>query len=315
MKRRGRKLNSEPQFFAQGEQFIPELGGGDEVEVFCCLFHFLFCFGDIFFQLFAGQVVDYGVGGDVGFFGFDISIGFSPDIEYGFLVEDFFAGFEYGGWGDSVGLVIVHLNRPSAQGFVNGFAHRIGDGICIEDDEAVGITGGASCGLGEGSVVSEEAFFIGIEDGYQGYFRQVEAFAEEVYADEYIKSAEPEVADNFDAFHGFDFGVDIAHFNADFGEVFGQFFCHAFCKGSNEYPFLSFDSFVDLFEQVINLVKAGTDFDGGIEQAGRSDELFYDKAAGFFELIVSRGSTDEYDLIDQAFEFREIKGAVVNCGG
>ena len=46
------------------------------------------------------------------------------------------------------------------------------------------MAGGASDGLDEGALGAEEAFLVGVEDGYKRYFGEVEAFAEEVDADE-----------------------------------------------------------------------------------------------------------------------------------
>jgi len=50
----------------------------------------------------------------------------------------------------------------------------------------------------------KEAFLVRVEDGDEGDFGEVEAFAEEVDADEDVVLAAAERAEELDAFEGFD---------------------------------------------------------------------------------------------------------------
>jgi hypothetical protein len=89
------------------------------------------------------------------------------------------------------------------------------------------VAGGASNGLDEGALGAEEALFVGVQYCYQRDFGEVEAFAEEIDADEDVLLAFAEVAEEFDAFGGFDFGVQVSVADAYFGLVAGEVFGHA----------------------------------------------------------------------------------------
>ena len=56
-----------------------------------------------------------------------------------------------------------------------------------------------------------KSFLVGVEDGDQGAFRNVEAFAQQVDADQRVEGAEPQVADDLDALERVDVGVHVAH--------------------------------------------------------------------------------------------------------
>ena len=71
----------------------------------------------------------------------------------------------------------------------------------------------------ERASATQEPFFIGIQDGYQGYRGDVQAFAQEVYADEHVKQAVLEVFNDFYALRRIHVRVDVAAADAGFGEV------------------------------------------------------------------------------------------------
>ena len=81
---------------------------------------------------------------------------------------------------------------------------------------------------------AEEAFLVGVEDGDEGDFGEVEAFAEEVDADEDVVLALAQVAEELDALEGFDLGVHVAAADADLGVVAGEVFGHALGEGGDE---------------------------------------------------------------------------------
>jgi hypothetical protein len=83
------------------------------------------------------------------------------------------------------------------------------------------VAGGAADGLDERALGAEEAFLVGVEDGDERDLGEVEAFAEQVDADEDVVLAFAEVAEEFDAFEGFDLGVHVAAADAYFGVVVG----------------------------------------------------------------------------------------------
>ena len=120
---------------------------------------------------------------------------------------------------DAVQLVVFLLFGAAACSFADGFLHAVRDGIGIHDDQTVDVAGGTAGGLREGASTAQEPFFIGIQDGYQRYRGDVQAFAQEVYADEHVKQAVLEVFNDFYALRRIHVRVDVAAADAGFGEV------------------------------------------------------------------------------------------------
>ena len=71
----------------------------------------------------------------------------------------------------------------------------------------------------------------------------------------------------------------------------------------------------DLGEEVVDLAFDGADFDYGVDEAGGADDLFYDYAGGFGELVGAGGGGDVDDLAGAGLELFEAEGAVVHGGG
>ena len=99
--------------------------------------------------------------------------------------------------------------------------------IGIEDDLAVDIARRAADRLDERGLGAQEAFLVGIENGDERAFRNVEALAQQVDADQYVEGAEPQVADDLDALQRVDVGMHVAHADALLMHVFGQVLGHA----------------------------------------------------------------------------------------
>jgi hypothetical protein len=70
-------------------------------------------------------------------------------------------------------------------------------------------------------------FLVGVENGDQRAFGNVEALAQQIDADQRIEGAEPQIADDLDALDGVDVGVHVAHADALLVQVFGQVLGHA----------------------------------------------------------------------------------------
>src|SRR5581483_6063100 len=111
---------------------------------------------------------------------------------------------------DPVRRVVLLLLFATAFGLGNGTLHRAGDAVGIENDAAVDIARGAADGLNEARLAAQEAFFVGIENSDQRAFRNVEALAQEIDADQRVESAETEIADDLDALDGVDVGMHVA---------------------------------------------------------------------------------------------------------
>ena len=68
-------------------------------------------------------------------------------------------------------LVISHLFLPPAIGLVHGLLHTRRDLIGIEDNLSIHVSGGTSSCLRQGSVGTQKAFLIRIQDSDQRDFR------------------------------------------------------------------------------------------------------------------------------------------------
>src|SRR5215475_2513435 len=99
------------------------------------------------------------------------------------------------------------LQTTAAIGLVNRQLHRTSDGIRIENYCAMNIARGSADRLDEGAIGAQKALFVGVEDSNQGYFRQVEAFAEEVNSDQNIKNTHAQLSNNLDPLKGLDIRV------------------------------------------------------------------------------------------------------------
>ena len=75
-----------------------------------------------------------------------------------------------------------------AAGLVEGPLHRTGDPIGIEDHAAVDIARGAAGGLDQRPFGAQEALLVSVEDGHQRHFGHVEAFTQQVDANQHIES-------------------------------------------------------------------------------------------------------------------------------
>ena len=253
------------------------------------------------------------MGGEVGHaFGFVGEVGVVGFENAG---EAHFQGADDTGWGDAVFFVVGDLFFAAAVGLVDGALHGVGHLICVEDCPAFDVAGGAADGLDERALGAEEAFLVGVEDGNEGDFGQVEAFAEEVDADEDVVLSLAEIAEELDALKGFNLGVHVAAADADFGVVAGEVFGHALGEGGDQDALVFCGAVADLGEEVVDLAFDGTDLDDGVNEASGANDLFDDDASGFGELIGARGGGDVYDLAGADFELIEFERAVVHGGG
>ena len=163
--------------------------------------------------------------------------------------------------------------------------HRIGHAIGVEDGAAFEMAGAAADGLDERSAGTQEAFFVGVENGDERDFGQVESFAQKIDADQYVELAFAQIAQNFDPLERFDFRVHVAALHADFAVVLGEIFGHALGEGGYQHAFAFLDARADLVQQVVDLAFHRADFDWRIDQSGGADDLLDDDSGGFSQLV------------------------------
>ena len=128
---------------------------------------------------------------------------------------------------DAVRGVVGELLLAPAVGLGHRPLHRAGDVVGVEDDAAVDVARGAADGLDQRGLGAEEALLVGVEDGDQRAFGNVEALAQEVDADQHVEGAEAQVADDLDALQRLDVGVHVAHAHAVLVQIFGEVLGHA----------------------------------------------------------------------------------------
>ena len=122
------------------------------------------------------------------------------------------------------------------------------------------MAGGAAHGLDQRAGGAEEAFLIGVEDGDERDFGKVEAFAQQIDADQHIELAFAQASEKFDALEGLDFGMHVAAAHADLGVVAGEVLGHALGEGGDEDALAFFGAVADFGEQVVDLAFDGADF-------------------------------------------------------
>jgi len=95
---------------------------------------------------------------------------------------------------DTVLFVVDNLNLPSAIGHINRPLHTAGNMVGVHNNPTFDVPGGPANSLNQGLLGTKKALFIGVQNGYQRHFRQIQAFAQQVDADQDVVDTQPEVA-------------------------------------------------------------------------------------------------------------------------
>ena len=186
--------------------------------------------------------------------------------------------------GDAVlGIIGLLLLAPPV-GLGDGALHGAGLVVGIEDHLAVDIARRAADGLDERGFRAQEALLVGVENGDETAFGNVETLAQQVDADEAVEGAEAQIADDLDALQRVDIRMHVAHADALFVEIFGEVFRHALGQHGAENAVALVHRLADLAEKIVDLGAGGADLDGRIGEAGRADDLFGEDAARFLQL-------------------------------
>src|SRR5208337_3639335 len=219
------------------------------------------------------------------------------------------------GRGDAMRLVERLLLHPAPVGFLYRALHRAGDDVGVENHLAVDIAGGAADRLNERRLRAQKTLLVGVENGHQRTFRNVEPLAQKVDADQRVESAEAQIADDLDALDGVDVGVHVAHPDPVLVQVFGEVFGHALGQGGDQSAVTALRDLLGLAHEVVDLAAGGADLDRRIDEAGRANDLLDEDAAGLFELPVPRRRRDADRLWPHRLPFLEAQRPVVHAGG
>jgi hypothetical protein len=172
--------------------------------------------------------------------------------------------------GDAVVEVELGLLLAAAAGFAHGPFHRAGDGVGVEDDLTVDVAGRAADGLDQAGFRAEEALLVGVENGDQAAFGDVEALAQQVDADQDVEGAQAEVADDLDAFEGVDVAVHVADPQALLVHVFGEVLGHLLGQDGDQGAVAAGGGFAGLGDDVVDLagvvLRDRADLDRGVAE-------------------------------------------------
>ena len=91
-------------------------------------------------------------------------------------------------------LVIGLLDGAAAVGFIDGALHGVGHFVGVKNGAAVQVAGAAADGLNERAGGAQKPFLVGVKNGHQRDLGQIQAFAQQVDADQHVEFALAQVA-------------------------------------------------------------------------------------------------------------------------
>ena len=205
----------------------------------------------------------------------------------------------------------MQLLFATSIGLVDGGSHTFCNGVGIHDCFAVDVSSGTPNRLCQASLVAKETFLVCIEDGDKRDFRQVEAFPEQVHADQHIMFPQAKFTQDAYAVERIDVAMDVSCLNPIAKQILRHFLSHTFRERDDQHTFLPFDAPLNLFHEVVHLIFCGTNLDEGVEQTRRPDDLFHDNAFALLNFIVRRSCADVYNLVRHLLKLLEFQRSVV----
>ena len=106
------------------------------------------------------------------------------------------------------------LTVATTLGLINGFTHRISDLVAVQNRGAVDMSRRAPDGLNQRPLGAQKTLLVCIQNRHQRHLGNVQSFTQQVDADQHIKFAEPQIANDFHAFDGVDIRVQIPRLDA-----------------------------------------------------------------------------------------------------
>ena len=114
-------------------------------------------------------------------------------------------------WYDAVCLIVSVLNLTAAVGLADRALHRARDRVGIHNDLAFGVSRGSADGLDQRGFGAQKALLVGVKNGDKRYLGQVQPLAEQIDADQHVKFAKAQIANDLHTLDRFHVVVDIAH--------------------------------------------------------------------------------------------------------
>ena len=173
---------------------------------------------------------------------------------------------------------------------------------------------GAADGLDQRRLGAQEALLVGVEDGDQRAFGNVEALAQQVDADQHVEGAEAEVADDLDALQRLDVGMHVADAHAVLVQIFGQVLGHALGQRGDERAVALRATSRTSPRRSSTWRLRRADLHRRVDQAGRADHLLGEDAAGAVQLPAAGRRRDAHGLRPHQVPLLEAERPVVHAG-
>ena len=174
----------------------------------------------------------------------------------------------------------------------------------------LGVAGCPSYGLDKGRLGAKVALLVGVKYGYQADLRQVQSLPEEVDAHDHVVHAQAEVPKYLAALEGVYLRVEVVGLDVHLLEVVRQLLGHALSEGGDQAPLALLHAIPYLVQQVVYLSLGGLHLDGGVQEAGRSDDLLHHLLA--MSILVGAGSGRYvYHLVEVLLDLLEAERAIV----
>jgi len=169
--------------------------------------------------------------------------------------------------------LVGDLFGAAAVRFLDGLRHRARHAIGVEHCAPFDVPRAAADCLDERRGAAQVALLVGIEDRDQRNFGQIEAFAQQVDADQDIEFSAAQVAQDAHAFERIDFRVHIAAANARFGEIFREVLGHSLGERGDQHAFIALGAHTDFFQKIVHLAFHRAHLDSGSTKPGRANHL------------------------------------------
>ena len=123
---------------------------------------------------------------------------------------------------------------------------------------------------------TQKALLIGVEDADEAHLRQVEAFTQQVDADDHVVHTEPQVAENLDALERVDLAVQVVRAHPHLLQIVREILGHALRQRRDEDALILRRALLHFVEQIVDLAARRPHVDLWIDQSRRADHLFDD---------------------------------------
>ena len=207
-----------------------------------------------------------------------------------------------------------HLFGAAALGFTHGPGHGVGYPVGIQNRSAFQVTRSAAYGLDQRALRAQKTFLVRVQNRHQRDLGNIQPLAQQIDANQHIKRAQAQVAQDLHPLHCVHVAVQVAHLDAVFAQVIGELLGHALGQGGDEHSLGLLDADTDFLQHIVNLRGRGPHFNLRVDQTGGAHHLF-DHAPGVFVLPGGGRGRDEYGLTHLGLELFKFERPVVQRAG